>query len=302
MIEQRRPEAKSSPDPPGLDVNALFAVVVDELDQDDALRMVQVIGKAQAMLDAVRLRVLGRFSALRGDDPSALKLVACTEKVSTARASRDLALARSVRNRLPRVFAALESGQLGGDRVAQIARATHSLSTSRCREVDQALLPRAREKTPSQLAHLLRVVIAQIDPVGAARRAEKRTAERRVSVGRGSGGMSWLRALLDTDETLAVYKRLDAIAQDVHRGGDRRSLDQLRADTVRDLLLGNMSSRVVTHVYVPSAGHDPSLGPDAGAEPLRTHRGGSHRSGRMSSSGGKTARRGSRKNKVGKRR
>jgi hypothetical protein len=302
VIEQRRPEAKSSPNPPGLDVNALFAVVVDELDQDDALRVVQAIGQARAMLDAVRLRVLDRFSALRGDDASTRKLVASTDKISTARAKLDLALAHGVRKRLPGVFAALESGQLAGDRVAQIARATHSLSITQCRKVDQALLPQACEKTPSQLAHLLRVVIAQIDPVGVARRADQRTAQRRVTVRRGTGGMSWLRALLDSDDAIAVSKRLDAIAHDAHNGGDRRSLDELRADTVLDLLLETAPSRVVTHLRVPQAGHDPSPGSAADTETARPHRRGSHRSGRMPSSANKTTRRRSRKTKVGRRR
>jgi hypothetical protein len=114
--------------------------------------------------------------------------------------------------------------------------------------------------------------------------------------------MSWLRALLDSDDAIAVSKRLDAIAHDAHNGGDRRSLDELRADTVLDLLLETAPSRVVTHLRVPPAGHDPSPGSAADTETARPHRRGSHRSGRMPSSANKTTRRRSRKTKVGRRR
>lgn len=298
VIEHGRPQSESNPPQSEFDVNILLTAPVDDLDQDEVLKLIQAIGQAQAVLDAVRLRALDRFSRLSGDDASARRLLASVEKISPAKAGIDLALARDLSSRLPSVFAALAAGLLRGDRVVQVARATRALSPAHCREVDQALLPSACEKTPSQLSHLLRVLIAQADPAGAARQADKRKAERRVSVGRGSGGMSWLRALLTADDTIAVYARLDAVAHDVRDSGDRRTLDQLRADTVRDLLLGKMSSRVITHVYVPSDRSDRPSGSAVAADMGQARRSGSHRSARMSPSGARAGRRGARKNKA----
>lgn len=300
VIDQRRPEAESCPKPPGLDINVLLSMVVEELDREGAAEAVGAVQRAQAMLDAFRLRLFERVQLVCTDDESATALVAGIEKVSASRAAGQLALARDLRIRLPRAFAALEAGSLGFDRVAQMARATCALPLEQCLEVDTALLPSACEKTSSQLAHLLRKEVAKADPAAAARLSERRKAERQVSAGRSAGGMSWLHVLLDTEDTLAVYTRVDAMAQDVRCAGDSRTMNQLRADAVRDLLLGKNAGRGVTHVYTQAAGgrRVSEQAADSGEVPLQ--RGGSHRSGRSSPSRTKGGRRGSRKSRAGR--
>jgi hypothetical protein len=298
VIDQRRPEAESSPKPPGLDINVLLSMVAEDLDQEGAVEALVAVQRAQAMLDALRLRLLERFPVACADDDSATTLLAGIEKISAARAAGQLALARNLRSRLPGAFASLEVGKMGFERVAQIARATCSLPLAQCLEVDAALLSSASEKTSSQLAHLLRKEVAKADPAGAARRSEKRKAERQVSTGRSAGGMSWLHALLDTEDTLAVYKRLDTLAEEVRSSGDSRTMNQLRADAVRDLLLGKSAGRGVTHAYRPPTGARHASEQAAGSGDVPLQRGGSHRSGRTPPSRGKAGRRGSRKGKA----
>jgi hypothetical protein len=187
---------------------------------------------------------------LHDDDASAKSLLACNEKVSIAKAGSDLALARNLATRLPMTYSMLSAGKLSYDRAAQIARATTVLSHEKSLAVDAALHPLACEKTPRQLRALLRTVISKLDPRGAADRAEKRKAGRRVSVEHDGDEMSWLHALVASEDALAIEQRLDSIARSIRNDGDERTLSQLRADALRDLLLGKFSSKVITHVYV----------------------------------------------------
>jgi hypothetical protein len=145
----------------------------------------------------------------------------------------------------------LADGTMNYDRASQISRATTVLSPEKSREVDNALYPLACEKTPRQLGQFLRKLIAKIDPRGAADRAEKRKADRRVAVEHDQDEMSWLHAYLSSEDALAIDERLDRIARSAKRdGAEERTMNQLRADAMRDLLLGKFSSDVTTHVYV----------------------------------------------------
>jgi hypothetical protein len=228
-----------------------FASIVDEdLDEAHALLIIQAASEAQARLESVRLRVINRYAVLHDEDSSAKSLLACTEKISIAKAGKDLALARNLATRLPMTYNMLSEGKLNHDRAAQIARATAVLSHEKSLAVDTALHPVASGKIPRQLQTLLRTVISTVDPRGTADRAEKRKAGRRVSVEHVGGEMSWMHAFVASEDALAIEQRLDAIARSIRFGGDGRTLNQLRADALRDLLLGKFSSKVVTHVYV----------------------------------------------------
>lgn len=248
VIDNRRPEAASDPKPPGFDITTLLSVAVEKLDRAEALEFVGRFHRAQAMLDAARLLLLERLRVLSADDASARHLVADVEKASLAKAGNDLALARMLVTRLPQTLAALEAGSLSRDRAAQIARATVVLSQAHCLEVDAELFPLACEKTPSQLAYLLRTLIARIDQVGAAERAAARRASLRP--GAGLGGSVWLRGLMSAEDAVAVHRRLDAIAHELRRGGDRRPLSRVRVDVVRGLLLGALPGLGGTQVSV----------------------------------------------------
>jgi hypothetical protein len=250
VIDNRRPEAASDPKPPGFDITTLLSVPVEKLDRAEVLEVAARFHRAQAMLDAARLRLLERLRLLCGDDASARHLLADVEKATVAKAGNDLVLARVLVSRLPQTLAALEAGLLSRDRAAQIARATVALSQAHCLEVDAELFPGACEKTPSQLAYLLRTVIARVDPVGAAKRAAAKQASRGAGVGVTLAGSAWLRGLMSADDALAVHQRLDAIAHEVRRGGDRRPVGRVRVDVVRGLLLGAMPGLGGTQVSV----------------------------------------------------
>jgi hypothetical protein len=62
--------------------------------------------------------------------------------------------------------------------------------------------------------------------------------------------MSWLNTFHTSEDAVAMYRHLDALARSVNTTDDPRSMDQIRADVHRDLVLGTLKRRVTTQVYV----------------------------------------------------
>lgn len=216
----------------------------------ESLEAVNAINRSQAGLEAVRLSVIACFCEGMGDTEAAVDHLAAEQKISTAMAGNEVALAYSLETRLPQTRAALAAGLISARRAAQIDRACWVLSDAKARELDAAIHPLAQSKTPRQLGELLRRVKLKIDPEGAAARHAKAKASRRVSVENEEEGMATLRWYDSADAVEAVSDRVDTIARDLKRAKDPRSMNQLRADVLRDLLLGKFSSKTIAHVYV----------------------------------------------------
>jgi hypothetical protein len=239
------------PSPAGWDFSTLITSTEGDPDEAATLALIHDVSETQARLEAVRMRMLHRYSRLHGDERTAPNELACVEHVSTSKARTDLALANALATRLPETATALATGLLNYDQMSRIARATAVLSPEDAGAVDAMAFPLALEKTPRQLGQFLRGLIATVDPHGGADRARKRRATRRVTAEHDQDEMSWLHAYLSSEDVLAIDERLELIARSVkNAGGEERSIGQLRADAMRDLLLGKFSSKVVTHVYV----------------------------------------------------
>jgi hypothetical protein len=71
----------------------------------------------------------------------------------------------------------------------------------------------------------------------AAERHEKARADRHVVGEPGRDGMGWLTACLPAADLLAIDSRLDDLARGLARLGDDRTVAQLRADALADVLL-----------------------------------------------------------------
>jgi hypothetical protein len=244
MIDTQR----SSPRP---DPSTLLTLAADNADEAEALSTIEAFAQAQAMLDAARLKFVNRYVTVRGDHNSAQNILASKRKISTAKAGNDISLAYALTTRLPETFARLAEGQMNYDKARQVARATTDLTSEKTLEIDAALYPSACEMTPCQLSELLRSLIGRIDPHAVADRAKKRKPGRRISLGRNVE-MSWLHVFMASDDVLAIDQRLNLIAQRILQTGDERTLNQLRADTARDLLLGKLAGNAITHLYLAS--------------------------------------------------
>lgn len=105
-------------------------------------------------------------------------------------------------------------------------------------DVQDAVLPRAHRRTVSQLRADVERALIRVDPAeAAARRTQARTG-RRVDRPRPlPHEMAALYAVLPAASAMRMHATLDAAARTARAAGDERSLDQLRADGLTDLVL-----------------------------------------------------------------
>ena len=105
--------------------------------------------------------------------------------------------------------------------------------------VQEAVLPSASTRTPSQLAADVDRAILQVEPEDAAIRLPKAIAARRVCHPRRlPDGMAGLWAVLPALDAARIDGTLEATARAARAAGDPRTLDQLRADALTDLATG----------------------------------------------------------------
>ena len=101
---------------------------------------------------------------------------------------------------------------------------------------DAALIEKARLVTPSELRVPARRWRARHVPKTAEER-RRNLADRRVDVSPADDDLCWLTALLPAAQAMAIYHRLTDVAAAVQGADDERTLPQLRADALCDLLL-----------------------------------------------------------------
>ena len=141
--------------------------------------------------------------------------------------------------RLPGVWAALHEGLIDLPRARVLSDLTMPLPRDLARQVCDIALERAPSLTTGQLrAHLGRLIIS-IDPAAAQERYEDKLEERRVFSEQGEDGTANLMGLnLPPVETNRAMRRINRLARALKAKGDRRRIDQIRADIYLDLLTG----------------------------------------------------------------
>ncbi|WP_281901501.1 DUF222 domain-containing protein, partial [Phytohabitans aurantiacus] len=154
-------------------------------------------------------------------------------------AGEQLTLAVDVVERLPDVYAALRAGHIDVPRARVFCDVLSVLPEDVARDAAARLLPVADGLTTGQLRVRLQRLVITIDPDAARKRRDKSVVDRRLDHGLLPEGTAFLGGTnLPTERAAAASARIDAIARAARRGGDERTLDQLRADTFLDLLEG----------------------------------------------------------------
>jgi hypothetical protein len=141
--------------------------------------------------------------------------------------------------RLPRVWEALHAGLIDLPRARILSDLTMPLPRDLARQVCDTALERAPSLTTGQLrAHLGRLIIS-VDPAAAKERYEDRLEERRVFSEQAEDGTANLMGLnLLPAETNRAMRRINRLARALKAKGDKRRIDQIRADIYLDLLTG----------------------------------------------------------------
>src|SRR5262249_49255302 len=118
-----------------------------------------------------------------------------------------------------------------------IAEYTDPLTRELARAVEDAVLPKAGEQNTAQLARAAGRAVGRLDPGGAAARHQERKKERRVELRPGEDGMAELMAVLPAADAMRIHQIVTQYAGAGRAARDGRSMDQLRADALCDLLL-----------------------------------------------------------------
>jgi hypothetical protein len=158
-------------------------------------------------------------------------------------ADMQLDLALAVVRRLPAVHAAMSRGDIDQAKARVITDALAVLPLTTARELAAQILHQAPGLTTGQLRARLAKLVIQADPNAAAAQHRARVRQRSVHLQPTEDSCANLLGLnLPAHTALAAANRITTLAQQLKRAGDPRTLDQLRADTFLNLLLGNTTS------------------------------------------------------------
>ena len=148
-------------------------------------------------------------------------------------------LAFQLLERLPGVWQALHDGLIDLAKARVLSDQTCHLPRELAGQVCEAALERAPDQTTGQLRARLQRLIISVDPAAAKDRYEERMAERRVITEMTEDGTANLMGLdLPAADTNSAMRRINRLARGLKAKGDRRPIDQIRADILLDLLNG----------------------------------------------------------------
>ncbi len=218
------------------------------LSDEDLVRLAQARQRLAAHLQAQLLadiHAIGQRTddLFRTDEQERRGWAECEVAMAMTWTSRaagwQLSLAEDLVVRLPVVFAALDAGEIDVPRANVFAVETCGLDDPVARRVADQLIGEAPRLTTGQLRARLRRLVIAADPQRASRNAKQRVTDRRVVAELTSEGTADLRGHdMPPHRVAAAMERLTAIARAARSGGDARKLDQLRADAMLDLLVG----------------------------------------------------------------
>ncbi|SNR40799.1 protein of unknown function [Haloechinothrix alba] len=217
---------------------------VAELSAEQVIETLAAARRIRAHTDAIEAHALARLDQLRGSDRYVADEAALELRVSRHTAALRLHRSRQLTQRMPRVLAAMEAGQIEATAAGRVVEATDMLDDQQARQVDEQLADklasgRVSPTSPANLARAARRLVEQADPDGQATRARRARAGRKVELLPGEDGLSTLAADLPAEVAASAYARIDAMARKQRHRGDARTLDQLRADIHANLLLGH---------------------------------------------------------------
>ena len=250
-------DTECDPIPPGLDemppgpalMAFLSTIDMDRLTGHDrvvALRAAQrQVSYAQAVACAAMASVADHMGQAEfPDDPDLGWVAAATEirvalRLTRRAAESQLDVALALRRRLPLVFEALCDGSIDMPRVWVLVSDTSHLDEETARRVVDQVIGDAPGLTTGQLRDRLRRLCIQADPDTATERYAEAVGQRRVVVEASPDGTAHLLGLdLPVDRVTEVSRRIDRIAKTLNRRSEPRTIDELRADVMLDLLSG----------------------------------------------------------------
>ncbi|NRG42469.1 DUF222 domain-containing protein [Rathayibacter sp. VKM Ac-2835] len=138
---------------------------------------------------------------------------------------------------LPCTRALLAAGRLLWEAGEVISATAATLPATSRAVYDERAAEVAPEVTPTQLRRIVARLRDELHEEPLAQRHARARQDRAVWITPDVDGMATLCALLPAPDARGIGDRLDRIARSLREGGDERTLAQLKADAMRDLLL-----------------------------------------------------------------
>jgi hypothetical protein len=160
-------------------------------------------------------------------------------------------------DRAPTVWSVFREGEISAQNAACVADVLESLPVDPT--TDARVAVRALELArlvPTRFRERLRAFRDRVHPEAQRERHERARAARRAWLDHDVDGMAWLGAHLTSVDAETAWQRVDGIARELATcDGEARTLDQLRADAIADILTGRndpaTEPRVTVGVLVP---------------------------------------------------
>ena len=201
--------------------------------------------------------------------------VACVLTLSERAASGLLAQSRELTTTLPLTLAALQDGSISWQHAGVMVDETTSLDPAGAAALEAHFLDPeapggarscpAGELVPSRFRAKARTWRERHHPVSIQKRHAKSILDRRVEYAPDRDGMAWLSAYLPADTAAGIWDRTTTAARALQGPDERRTLTQLRADTMATWLLegtgadtGNTTTITGTGTTTATTGGVPS--------------------------------------------
>ena len=137
------------------------------------------------------------------------------------------------------MWQALHDGLIDLAKARVLSDQTCHLPQELARRVCETALERAPDQTTGQLRARIQRLIISIDPASARDRYEEKLKDRRVISEMTDAGTANLHGLdLPPADAHAAMRRINRMARSLKAKGDKRPIDQIRADILLDLLTG----------------------------------------------------------------
>ncbi|WP_342668930.1 HNH endonuclease signature motif containing protein [Amycolatopsis taiwanensis] len=217
-----------------------------------AVETMAVAREAVCRAEAAQVHAIARLCRIRGHTRWVADEVALELSVSRQAAAGLVGAAEVLTTRLPKLLTAMENGKIDLRTAGKVCEVTAALSDEQAREVDERIAGRLAGKDSEKVRRIARDAVCAVDPDGYAERAKKHRKDRRVELVHAEEGMASLWAYLPAEIASAIYARVDGIARRLKTKDEERTLDQLRADVLADLVLGKHEGLpgVLAQVYV----------------------------------------------------
>jgi hypothetical protein len=168
--------------------------------------------------------------------------LACALRLPERTAENLMGEARALVERLPATLAALGAGLFSYRHAQTLVDETAGLSSDDSAAVERLALGSAPTQTASRFTRTVRRLRERRDPSSMVERAATAFAERSITIDPAPDGMAYLTAYLGAVDAAAIHERLTQGSIRLRDEGDPRTLTNLRADVLVDVLLDRNST------------------------------------------------------------